>query len=55
MYRGVERSLHSTGKTASDGVTINSLDPKAPDYREDLAKGILELGSIFVPDQRQEN
>ena len=55
MYLGEERFLHSTGKNGSDGVTINSLDPKAPDYREDLAKGILELGSIFVPDQRQEN
>jgi cell wall-associated NlpC family hydrolase len=55
IYLGEERFLHSTGKNGSDGVVINSLDPKAPDYREDLAKGILELGSIFEPDQRQEN
>ena len=47
MYLGEERFVHSTGKDGSDGVVINSLDPAAPDYREDLAKGILEMGSIF--------
>ena len=39
--------LHSTGKNGSDGVVINSFDPAAPDYREDLAQGILSMGSIF--------
>lgn len=47
MYLGEERYIHSTGKDGSDGVVVNSFDPAAPDYREDLAAGILELGSIF--------
>lgn len=47
MYLGEGRYLHSTGKNGSDGVVINSFDPAAPDYREDLAKGILDMGSIF--------
>jgi len=50
MYLGENRILHSTGKEGSDGVVVNSLDPAAPDYREDLAKGILEMGSVFVND-----
>ena len=48
MYLGEDRFLHSTGKRGSDGVVINSLDPSAPDYREDLAKGILAIGSVFA-------
>lgn len=48
MYLGEERFVHSTGKGGSDGVVINSLDPAAADYREDLATGILEIGSVFV-------
>lgn len=47
MYLGNDRFLHSTGKNGSDGVVINSFDPASPDYREDLAKGVLEYGSIF--------
>lgn len=47
MYLGEERFVHSTGKDGSDGVVINSFDPAAPDYREDLAKGILQMGSVF--------
>ena len=42
-----KRYIHSTGRTGSDGVVINSLDPKDSDYREDLAKGILAVGSVF--------
>ena len=47
MYLGEGRYIHSTGRAGDDGVVINSLDPAAPDYREDLAQGILEIGSIF--------
>lgn len=47
MYLGENRYIHSTGKDGSDGVVINSLDPAAPDYREDLAVGILEIGSLW--------
>ena len=47
MYLGEGRILHSTGKDGSDGVVVNSLEPSAPDYREDLAEGILAMGSVF--------
>lgn len=47
MYLGGGRYVHATGRSGSDGVVINSLDPGAPDYREDLAKGITACGSIF--------
>lgn len=47
LYLGENRYIHSTGKTGSDGVVINSFDPEAVDYREDLAKGIYATGSIF--------
>ncbi|MCI9264646.1 MAG: C40 family peptidase [Oscillospiraceae bacterium] len=47
MYIGDSRYIHSTGKAGSDGVTINSLDPAAPDYREDLPKSITGVGSYF--------
>lgn len=47
MYLGNDRFIHSTAKSGSDGVVISSLDPRSPDYREDLAKGILAMGSVF--------
>lgn len=50
MYLGGSRYIHSTGRSGSDGVTFNSLDPAAPDYREDLAKGITNVASYFPCD-----
>jgi len=47
LYLGDDRYLHSTGKAGSDGVTINSLDPAAPDYRPDLAASLTAVGSYF--------
>lgn len=47
MYIGEGRYVHSTAKNGSDGVVINSLNPKAQDYREDLNKKIKAVGSIF--------
>lgn len=49
MYIGGERRLyiHSTAKAGSDGVDYNSFLPGDPLYRQDLAEGILEVGSIF--------
>ncbi|HPE15597.1 MAG TPA: SH3 domain-containing C40 family peptidase [Oscillospiraceae bacterium] len=47
MYLGDGRYVHSTGKSGSDGVVLGSLDPAAPDYREDLGHGITACGSIF--------
>ncbi len=48
MYLGGGRYIHSTGAPGSDGVSVNSLDPAAPDYRRDLAEGILAIGSYFA-------
>ena len=45
MYMGNGEYLHSTGRAGSDGFDINSLDPASPVYREDLARGITQLGS----------
>jgi len=47
MYIGEDLYVHATAKNGSDGVVINSLDPTKPGYREDLAKEILAVGSIF--------
>lgn len=47
LYLGEGRYLHSTGRPGSDGVVLNSLDPAAPDYREDLAQSLCTAGSIF--------
>lgn len=47
MYIGNQRYIHSTLKKGSDGVVINSLNPNDEDYREDLAKKIKAVGSIF--------
>ena len=47
MYMGEGRYIHSTGKAGSDGVVINSLDPAAPDYREDLPKLLSGAGTYF--------
>lgn len=47
VYLGGGRYVHSTARRGSDGVVVNSLDPGAPDYREDLDKGMTAVGSIF--------
>ncbi len=45
MYLGDGQYLHSTGKAGSDGVDVNSLDPKAPNFRPDLAEKLTQVGS----------
>lgn len=47
LYIGEQRYIHSTGKVGSGGVVINSLNPAAPDYREDLAESLYAVGSVF--------
>lgn len=47
IYLGEDNYIHSTAKNGSDGVVINSLNPQDPLYREDLAKRLKEVGSIF--------
>ena len=47
MYLGQDRYIHSTGLAADSCVTINSLDPEDPLFREDLPGKILWYGSVF--------
>ena len=47
MYIGDGRYIHSTGKAGDDGVTFNSLDPEAPDFRADLKEKLTGVGSYF--------
>lgn len=47
MYLGDSRYIHATAGNNCHGVVINSLDPKAPDYRADLPEKLLCAGSIF--------
>ena len=47
MYLGDQRYIHSTAGNHCHGVVINSLDPKATDYRADLPEKLLFVGSIF--------
>ena len=47
MYIGDGRYCHSTGRAGDDGFALNSLDPNAPDYREDLRNKITQVGSYF--------
>lgn len=47
MYLRNGEFIHSTGHPGSDGVVINSLDPSSPLFREDLANGIVTIGSLF--------
>lgn len=47
MYLGNGKYIHSTGKTGSGGVVINSFNPSDRDYRPDLAESITAIGSIF--------
>lgn len=45
MYIGDHRYIHSS--SSINGVNINSLNPVHADYKEDLAKSITGVGTIF--------
>lgn len=47
LYLGEGRFLHVTGKMGSDGVTVNSLNEGADDFRPDLAESFLTAGTYF--------
>ena len=47
LYLGDGSYIHSTARAGSNGVVINSLNPEAPDYREDLVKSLYAVGTIF--------
>jgi prepilin-type processing-associated H-X9-DG protein len=50
LYLGDNRYIHSTGR--SSAVVINSLDPAARDFREDLAS-VKKWGSVFAGKRRR--
>lgn len=47
MYIGNDEYIHSTARPGSDGVVLNSLNPRAEGFRHDLAEGLYAVGSIF--------
>ena len=47
LFMGDGKYIHSTGDIRTFGCTVNSLDPKDPDYRADLAGCLKGAGSIF--------
>lgn len=47
LYLGNDLYLHSTARTGSNGVDINSFNPKDKNYRKDLDEGLLKVGTIF--------
>lgn len=47
LFMGDGKYIHSTGDIRTFGCTVNSLDPKDPDYRADLAGCLKGVGSIF--------
>ncbi len=47
MYIGDGKYVHSTGKNGSDGVVINSLNPRDKEYRVDLFHNLKAVGSLF--------
>jgi len=47
MYIGSGRFIHSTGNGKAGGVVINSLDPRDPDYRQDLDETMYAVGTVF--------
>lgn len=44
---GEGRFVHSTAYPGCGCVTVNSLNEGDPDYREDLKKRLIAVGSIF--------
>lgn len=47
LYLGNDLYLHSTARAGSNGVDINSFNPKDKNYRKDLDEGLLKVGTIF--------
>ncbi len=47
MYLGEGKYIHATARAGMDGVVINSLDPRSPLYRSDLAERLTAVGTVF--------
>ena len=48
VYLGGGRYVHATAYRKTPRVTVNSLNPGDPDYRQDLAESIEACGSLFA-------
>ena len=53
MYLGGGKYIHATGRDGDDRVVINSLLSEDAGYREDLAKGVVAVGSVFCDGKRR--
>lgn len=47
VYMGDDKFVHASDYRGFEGVMVNSLRPKDPDYRGDLAAHIVAVGSIY--------
>ena len=47
LYLGDGLYIHSTARTGSNGIDINSFHPEDTNYRKDLDEGLLKVGTIF--------
>lgn len=47
LYLGNGQYIHSTARTGSNGIDINSFNPEDTNYRKDLDEGLLKVGTIF--------
>lgn len=48
VYIGNGKFIHATAYRQTPRVTVNSLRPEDPDYREDLVESIEAFGSLFI-------
>ena len=47
IYMGEGKFVHATDMAGSEGVVVNSLRERDPDYREDLAAHMVAAGSLY--------
>ena len=47
LYLGEGRYIHATAYAKTPRVTLNSLRPEDPDYRQDLAEKVTACGTVF--------
>ena len=48
VYLGGGKYIHATAYAKTPRVTVNSLNPEDPDYREDLDRSVTACGSLFA-------
>lgn len=47
IYMGDDKFVHSTEQGGLEGVFVGSMNHKDPEYREDLARHIVAVGSVY--------